>query len=636
MGFLYVLEGLRTPFLTKLLSAVTLFGGEGLFIAVAIVVFWCVSKKDGYCLIAAGVGGTVASQTLKIACAVPRPWVRDPAFTIVESARAGAGGYSFPSGHSQNGIVALGGAARVVKKAWAKIVLWALAALVCFSRMYLGVHTPADVAVGAAIGLALVLGLGKLFQKHGDEPRTVTAVFAVTAALALCAVLAGELWPWPADVDQDNLAEFLKNSYTMLGVALGVVIAYPLERRYVNFKTEAPWWAQILKCLLGLAVVMGLRVALKAPLNALFGGSLAASAVRYCIMVLAAILVWPMTFPWFAKGCPMSRGWRKVLKVTGIVLLVIVLLAAALLWVVTRDSSMAPRDFPEVGNPLITPLGKTMLAGHRAGGGVAPENTMMALKACVESREYELDALEFDLHLTADGVLVLVHDDTLDRTSDAAEVFGAPNVAVGSRTFAELRQVNMGAKFTAPDGSMPYADLHGDQVPEDLRIISLDQALDYLESADKGLHYVIEIKNGGEDGFEAADELYAALREHGCLDRAVVGTFHNEVTSYMAEHCPDMLRSAGVREVISFYIAALLDLPRDSDDFGFRALQIPTTDYVVNLGTARVVNYAHEHDIAVQYWTINDPDEMARLQSIGADAVMTDLPDVGAAVLDQP
>lgn len=636
MGFLYVLEGLRTPALDKLLSAVTLFGGEGLFIAVAIVVFWCASKKNGYYIIAAGIGGTVVSQTLKIVCAVPRPWVRDPSFTIVESARAAAGGYSFPSGHSQNAVAALGGTARIVKRTWARVALWALAALVCFSRMYLGVHTPADVAVGGAIGLALVFGLWPLFQKRGDEPRTVAAVFAVTAALALGAVLYGQLHAWPADVDQENLAEFLKNSYTMLGVAAGVLIAYPLERRYVNFKTEAPWWAQVLKCILGMAVVMGLRVALKTPLNALFGGSLIASAVRYCLMVLAAVLVWPLTFPWFAKGCPMSRGWRRALKIVGIILLVLVVLAGLLFWVVTRDSSMEPQDFPEADNSLMTPLGTTMLSGHRAGGGVAPENTMMALKNCVESPDYDLDVFEFDLHLTADGVLVLLHDPTLDRTSDAQEVFGQPNVAVGARTFAELRKVNMGAQFIAADGSMPYADLHGDDVPEDLRIISLDQALAYLESAGEGYRYIIEIKNGGNKGFAAADKLYATLKEYDCLDRAVVGTFHNEVTSYMDGHCPDMLRSAGVNEVIRFYLAALLDLPKDNDDFGFQALQIPTTDYVVNLGTARVVNYAHEHDIAVQYWTINDPDEMARLQSIGADAVMTDLPDVGAAVLKQP
>ena len=636
MGFLRVLEGLRTPALDRLMSAVTAFGGEGLFIAVAIVVFWCVSKKNGYYLIAAGVGGTVISQTMKIVCAVPRPWVRDPDFTIVESARAGAGGYSFPSGHSQIAVSALGGAAMTLKKTWLRAALWILAGLVCFSRMYLGVHTPEDVAVGAAIGLALVFGLWPVFKNHGDETRAVTAVFAVTAALALASALYGQLHAWPADVDAENLAEFQKNSFTMLGVAAGALIACPLERRYVDFKTQAPLWAQVLKCLLGLAVVMGLRIGLKAPLNALFGGSLAAGAVRYCVMVLAAILVWPLTFPWFEKGCPMSRGWRKALKIMGIVLLVIALLAAALLWAVTRDSSMAPRDFPEATNPLITPLGVTMLSGHRAGGGAAPENTMMALKNCVECEDYQLDIFEFDLHLTADGVLVLLHDSTLDRTSDAQEVFGRPNVEVGTLTFDQLKKLNMGAQFIADDGSMPYADLHGDDVPEDLRIITVDQALTYLESAERDYRYIIEIKNDGERGFEAADKLYATLQERGCLDRTVVGTFHNEVTAYMSENYPDMHRSAGVREAIGFYVAALLDLHRDNDTFAFRALQIPTTDYVVNLGTARVVNYAHEHDIAVQYWTINDPAEMARLQSIGADAVMTDLPELGVGVLNQP
>ena len=174
MGFLYVLEGLRVPLLDTLFAAVTYLGGEGIFIAVAIIVFWCVNKKNGYYLIAAGVGGTVVSQSMKILCRVPRPWVRDPAFTIVESARADAGGYSFPSGHSQNSVVALGGMARFMERKWVKAALWVLAGLVCFSRMYLGVHTPADVAVGAVIGLVLVFGLWPLFQK--DDPRITDGV----------------------------------------------------------------------------------------------------------------------------------------------------------------------------------------------------------------------------------------------------------------------------------------------------------------------------------------------------------------------------------------------------------------------------------------------------------------------------
>lgn len=89
-------------------------------------------------------------------------------------------------------------------------------------------------------------------------------------------------------------------------------------------------------------------------------------------------------------------------------------------------------------------------------------------------------------------------------------------------------------------------------------------------------------------------------------------------------------------EVVGFFGRSLLNWPAEAEDFGFEALQIPTTDYVVNLGTSRMVNYAHKYDIAVQYWTINDSGEMARLQAIGADAIMTDVPDLGAQVLVQP
>jgi glycerophosphoryl diester phosphodiesterase/membrane-associated phospholipid phosphatase len=635
MGFLYTLEAIRNPVMNVLFSAITFLGSEWLFIGAAIVVFWCFSKKHGYYLIATGTVGTVLNQFLKIVCQIPRPWVRDPNFTIVESARADAGGYSFPSGHTQNVTSILGGIGRFTRQKAVRLVCIVLVVLVGFSRMYLGVHTPADVLVALGMGLVLVFGLYPLFEKSDEKPQNITIVFGIAAALSLLAALAVELYPWADTVDGDNLAEAVKNLYTMLGCTAGVLIAAPLERKYVRFDTKAPLGAQILKVVLGLAVVVVLRGGLKAPLNALFAGHGVAHAVRYGLVVMFAVLVWPLTFGWFAKGCPLGERMKKTLKIIGIVLLVLIVLVGILFWVVTRDSSMAPEESAGADNSLITPLGTTMLSGHRAGGGIAPENTLMALENCVESTDYSLDIFEFDLHLTADGELVLLHDDMLDRTSDAVAYFGQENVDVGTKTFAELLNLNMGAQFVADDGTMPYADLTGDEVPDDLRIIRLQDALAYLE-ANGRYGYIIEIKNSGELGYEAADKLYAILAEYDCLDRAVVGTFHNEVTAYMDATYPDMLRSAGVIECAKFYFSALLNLDRDPDSFGFQALQIPTTDYVINLGTSRVVNYAHRYNIAVQYWTINDPDEMARLQSIGADAIMTDVPDVGATVLNQP
>lgn len=97
MEFLYFLEGIRNPVVDAIMSAITMLGDETAFLAVGITVFWCVSKIDGYYLISTGLMGTVINQFLKILCRVPRPWVKDPKFTIVESAREAATGYSFPT-----------------------------------------------------------------------------------------------------------------------------------------------------------------------------------------------------------------------------------------------------------------------------------------------------------------------------------------------------------------------------------------------------------------------------------------------------------------------------------------------------------------------------------------------------------
>jgi len=635
MEFLYWLESIRNPFLDAFFSLITHLGSEILFIAVGIILFWCISKPAGYYTMSVGFFGTVLNQFLKLLCRVPRPWVKDPDFTIVEAAREEATGYSFPSGHTQNAVSVFGSPARFFKHWGLRILCIVLIVLTGLSRMYLGVHTPADVGVSLLLTAVLVFVLYPLFRKGEQDARFLYGTLGGLFVLSLAFVLFLECKTWPADIDAANLESGTKSAYMMLGCTAGLSVACGIERRYIRFEVEAKWWQQILKVVLGLALILGLKSGLKAVLVPLCGGHMIYNALRYFLLVLFAICVWPLTFPWFRKGCPMKRWVKKTLKIALIVILVLTLLAGFLFWEVTRDTTREPVDTADAKNPLITDLGTTMLSGHRAGGGIAPENTMMALKNCVESTEYELDIFEFDIHLTADGIPVLLHDGTLDRTSDAVEYFGEEGVKVGSKTLAELKNLNMGAKFTADDGTQPFAGLRGADIPEDLHIVTLEEALTYLESCD-AYHYIIEIKNGGDKGLEAADKLYATLEQFGCTQRTVVGTFNNEVTDYLDTTYPDLPRSAGVNEVIEFYLYSLVNLPVKEGKFNFVALQIPTTDYTINLGTSRMVNYAHKNDIAVQYWTINDADEMARLQEIGADAVMTDVPDLGAQVLRQP
>lgn len=307
MSILYALEAVRTPVMNAVMLAVTYFGSEWLFIAAAILVYWCVSKKYGYYLMATGMIGTAVNQFLKILCRVPRPWVRDPGFTIVEAARADAGGYSFPSGHTQSAASILGGAARFTKRRAVRIVCIVLAALVALSRMYLGVHYPTDVGSGLICGIALVFGLYPVFDKSDEDIRGAVLVFGVTAALSLAAALWVEFRVWPEDIDESNLAEAVKTLNMMFGCTAAAAVGAPIERKRIAFDVKAPWWAQILKVVLGLTLLVVLRAALKPLLAAVLGGLGIASAIRYGLMVLFAILVWPRTFPWFARGCPLGK-----------------------------------------------------------------------------------------------------------------------------------------------------------------------------------------------------------------------------------------------------------------------------------------------------------------------------------------
>lgn len=277
----------------------------------------------------------------------------------------------------------------------------------------------------------------------------------------------------------------------------------------------------------------------------------------------------------------------------------------------------------ETDNPYIMGMGNTQISAHRSGGGIMPEETMLAFKNCAENDSFTIDVFEFDLHITKDGALVLLHDDTLDRTSDSDTVFGVTGARPEDYTYEELRTLNMGAKFVDDDGNMPYANYAADEVPDDIRILRIEDVLDYLTS--KGdYNYIIEIKNGGELGKQGVDILYQILVEKNLLDSVIFGTFQEEISLYVDDYYPELLRSATIKEVVSFYIAAITN--KKDFDPGYSVLQIPYK-LGVNLGTAQVINYAHSKNIAVQYWTINDEGDMKYLLSLGADCIMTDYPD---------
>ena len=305
MSFLYFLENLRNPVLDFFFSFITLFGEETVFMAVGMIFFWCIDKYKGYYLLCTGFFGTVINQFLKIACRVPRPWIKDPDFTIVESAREAAGGYSFPSGHTQTSVGLYGGIARSVDKKRLRIIMVVLAALIALSRMYLGVHTPADVLVSIGIASLLIFVAYPIFKKAETSPKVMYAVlffFLVIITGYLCFVL---YYPFPEEVYAaeaiDNLESARKNGFTLLGCAIGILAVYTADIKWIKFETRAPFGIQIIKVLGGLLLVILAKELLRAPLDVLFDGHLIARSIRYFIMVIIGGSLWPMAFPLLSK-----------------------------------------------------------------------------------------------------------------------------------------------------------------------------------------------------------------------------------------------------------------------------------------------------------------------------------------------
>ena len=300
MKLLYLLESLRFPLLDKLMLAITALGEETAFLVAAMIVFWCVDKKKGYYVMAVGFLGTLVNQILKLTFRVPRPWVADPDFTVVEGAVEAAAGFSFPSGHSTSAVGTFGAIGYTARKPAVKWVCYSICVLVPLSRMYLGVHTPADVLTGALLSVLLIKILSPTVRHHSESGTG--NIFAVILLMAVGLVLFAEFFPFTIEAGQlHNLTSGSKNGYTMLGASVGLLIVYPLERKYVNFETKAIWWGQILKVALGFGLVLAVKEGLRSPLEAIFAGHLIARAVRYCLIVLVAGLLWPMTFRWFSK-----------------------------------------------------------------------------------------------------------------------------------------------------------------------------------------------------------------------------------------------------------------------------------------------------------------------------------------------
>lgn len=280
---------MRNPILDAFFGVITYFGHEIFVIVICMLLCWCINKKEGYRLLYIFMISNLLCQVLKGITQFPRPWVVDPTFCIVESAKEAASGFSFPSAHTMTALVIWLGLALWIKKNWFTVVSSILVLLVAFSRMYLGVHTILDVGFSIVVGVPLLIGMYALLKRTDDRSYGLLLGLGLLASAIFLLIL-----QFSNDPDFPR-QEDLKNAYVLVGTTVGFVIGWIIDTKYTRYVEKAPLWLQAVKILVGAGLVFGTRAILKP----LFGGDDAPAVlhgVRYAMMSLVALGFYPMLF----------------------------------------------------------------------------------------------------------------------------------------------------------------------------------------------------------------------------------------------------------------------------------------------------------------------------------------------------
>lgn len=247
-----------------------------------------------------------------------------------------------------------------------------------------------------------------------------------------------------------------------------------------------------------------------------------------------------------------------------------------------------------------------LVFAHRGGARLAPENTMAAFENGVALGS---DGIECDVHLSRDGVPVVIHDKTLDRTTDNTG-------PVDHRTAEELARVDAGYRFSAPDGSFPFRG-RGIGVP------SLERVL----RAFVGIRVIIEMKQGDA---ALARAVLDVIRGVGAADRVCVGSFHRGGLDLIRAEAPEVATSASENEARWTLYRAWSRWPFTAARV-YCAFQVPEHAGRMRVVSPAFVRQAHRDDARVDVWVVDGADDITRLLSWGVDGVITDRPDVAVA-----
>jgi len=562
------------PWLDQAAVLITDLGSHYAYMVILLFIYWCVDRQVGRRLISVVLASFWFNGMIKEYLIMPRPDPNVVRHLVTEPSPG------FPSGHAQGAMTMWGSMAVAFRRRWLTVLCAALILLVGMSRLYVGVHFLGDVLGGWLFGLVFVAGYEWMVR------RGVGSRLSVRMKMLLLFVIPLLLLP----LYQTSTAELI------LGFAIGFLTSDILAGHVAPFRGRVPWPQQVAKLLIGYVGFFPLLA-----LHMLFVPVGLPSVLGYSIIALWVTLGAPLVFRrlGLAGGAPAPkldaeyRGYMQHYVAT----------AAAILVLVAASTVYVHEAVPVVARPAILESERVLIIGHRGAAGLAPENTLPAFAAGLQ---HGADLLELDVRRTRDGVLVLMHDETVDRTTN-----GRGRVA--DMTLAEIKALDAGYHFT-PDGGRTYPWRgQGVTVPTLVEVLA----------AFPEARFLIEVKEATPGMAEA---VLAAIDEAGARDRVMVSSVHDEVVQRLRALAPDIPTGYGWNEGFRLLVFQKLGLGAFLPPVA-EALQVPEWVGPLRVATVGLQRVARDKGIDLHVWTINDEEGMYRAIGLGARGIVTDYPD---------
>ena len=246
---------------------------------------------------------------------------------------------------------------------------------------------------------------------------------------------------------------------------------------------------------------------------------------------------------------------------------------------------------------------RPLVIAHRGGAGLYPENTLFAFE---QSLKLGADVIELDVRGTADGALVVMHDATVDRTTNG-------NGRISEMTLEEVRKLDAGYRFS-PDGGQTFPFR-----AKEIRIPTLQEVFAAFPEA----KFVIEPK---QETPSIVKSFCGLIRERKMTDKVIVGSFNQTIIDDFRNQCAEVATSGSPTEISKFLAMYKTGLSASYSP-AMQALQTP--EYVGGLQviSKEFVEAAHKRNLEIHAWTINETADMQRLLEIGVDGIITDYPD---------